>query len=256
MSTLTQTSTKHKVLTRPWLIGELLIVLALIKGYDYVRSLEAVRRLPALHNAQDLVAIERTLHLHFELAANRWLALHDSLSVLMSYYYEYAHASVTICVLVCCYVWRPNAYRPARNALIITNCVGMVIFVVLPVMPPRLLPHSHFIDSVALAGFGSTHGGPVAADQYGAMPSLHLAWATWTAVMLWVMVRHRVLRVLAVIYPTVTAIVVLLTANHYLLDVFAGVLLALAAVALTGVTAYAGRPVWWQPVKAPETAYR
>ena len=62
--------------------------------------------------------------------------------------------------------------------LVWINGLGMAVFLVLPVMPPRLLPGTSYLDQVAAAGFGSDHGGPVTADQYAAMPSLHIAWAT------------------------------------------------------------------------------
>jgi hypothetical protein len=60
-------------------------------------------------------------------------------------------------------------------------------------------------------------------NQYAAMPSLHCGWALWCGVMLW---RHggtRLTKVVGVAYPLLTAIVVMGTANHYLLDAVAGV---------------------------------
>lgn len=61
------------------------------------------------------------------------------------------------------------------------------------------------------------------ANQFAAMPSLHLAWAAWCAATVFALTRHRWLRILAVCYPVLTAVVVLGTANHYLLDGLAGV---------------------------------
>jgi hypothetical protein len=60
-------------------------------------------------------------------------------------------------------------------------------------------------------------------NQYAAMPSLHVGWALWCGVTLW---RHggtRAAKVLGVLYPLGTALVVMGTANHYLLDAVAGV---------------------------------
>ena len=86
------------------------------------------------------------------------------------------------------------------------------------VAPPRLLPGAGFVDSVAAAGFGSSHG-VSHADLYGALPSLHLAWATWVAVTGLTLTRRRLPRLLLAAYPILTAIVVIGTANHYVLDV-------------------------------------
>ncbi len=166
---------------RPALLGELIVVVVLVKVYDQVRRLEVARARPALHNANDVLAIERWLHLDLELAGNRWLIGHHTLLLIASWWYQLAHLTVTLVVLGWCYLRRPDAYRGARNALVLTNVIGLVVFYLYPVMPPRLLPGAGYVDAVAAAGFGSSHAGPVPADQYAAMPSLHLAWAVWTA---------------------------------------------------------------------------
>jgi membrane-associated phospholipid phosphatase len=137
-------------------------------------------------------------------------------------------------VLTCCYLWFPQFYRAARNSLVLTNVVGMTVFVLLPVMPPRLLPEGGFIDSVADAGFGHNHGGPIEPAQFAAMPSLHLAWATWVAVVAFFMLRGKPYRVLVFIYPVLTTVAVVSTANHYVMDAVAGAALAVSALAVCG----------------------
>jgi hypothetical protein len=220
---------------RPHLIGELLIVLVLIKVYDYVRSLASVRGGPALQHGWDVLSIERVLRLNLEDEGNHWLTDHDALSLVAAYWYQFAHISVTLTVLAWCYISSPTLYRRARNALVATNLVGMTVFFFLPVMPPRLLPGAGYIDSVAEAGFGSSHGGPVEADQYAAMPSLHLAWAVWTSLVAVALLRRYRGRLGSHLYPAVTAVVVVVTANHYVLDVVAGVVVALATTWATGL---------------------
>ena len=215
---------------RPALLGELIVVVVLVKVYDRVRQLEAARARPALHNAYDVLAIERWLHLDLELAGNRWLVGHHTLLLITSWWYQLAHLTVTLVVLGLCYLRLPDAYRGARNALVVTNVVGLVVFYLYPVMPPRLLPGAGYVDAVAAAGFGSSHTGPVPADQYAAMPSLHLAWAVWTAsVGMLLLAPHRT-RLLWLLYPVLTATAVVVTANHYVLDVVAGVAVAVVAL--------------------------
>jgi membrane-associated phospholipid phosphatase len=216
---------------RPPLIGELVIIVVLVKVYDLVRSLEAERRGPALRNAHAVVDIERWLHIDVERATTHWLAAHQTLSLIASWWYQLAHITVTLTVLGWCYLRRPEAYRQARNALALTNVAGLVVFVVLPVMPPRLLPGGGYVDAVASAGFGSAHTtGPVPADQYAAMPSLHLAWATWTAAVAVTLLAGRRWRLVCFAYPTMMAVVVVVTGNHYVLDVAAGVAVAVLAL--------------------------
>ncbi len=217
---------------RPHLLGELLIVVLLVKVYDMIRSLAAVREAPAHRHGAEVLSIERLLHLDWELAANRWLTDHPPLAIAAVYWYQFAHIGVALAVLVWCYVAGPQLYRPMRNALVITNVTGMTVFYLLPVMPPRLMPGGGYVDTIAAAGFSLDHGGQVPADQYAAMPSLHLAWAVWSACVAAALLSGRRGRALCFLYPTVTGVVVVVTANHWVLDVVAGVAVGLTAVAL------------------------
>ena len=215
---------------RPHVLGEVLIVVLLVKVYDLIRSLAAVRAAPAQRHGGEVLSIERFLHLDWELAGNRWLTDHPPFATAAVYWYQFAHIGVTLAVLVWCYTADPDLYRPMRNALVVTNLVGMTVFFLLPVMPPRLLPGAGYIDSVADAGFGANHGGPVPADQYAAMPSLHLAWAVWTAYVAAALLAGRRGRALCHLYAVTTAVVVVVTANHFVLDVVAGVIVGLGAI--------------------------
>jgi hypothetical protein len=220
--------------------------LILLKVYDYIRSMAAVREAPARRHGWDVLHIEQDLHIDWELGGNRWLTAHHAFEVFSAYWYQYAHITFAMAALLWCYVSGPQLYRRARNAVVITNLVGMTVFTFLPVMPPRLLPGTSYVDSVFKVGLGEGPGGPVEADQFAAMPSLHLAWATWTALVVTALLmakfpgRKRWL--VTLIYPGITATVVVTTANHYVLDVVAGVFVALAAIWVTGPR----RP--WAPV--------
>jgi len=227
---------RQRALTRarPRLLGELVIICALVVADDRVRSLATVRSAVADSHGWAILDMESVLHLRIERALNSWLTQQGFIRVMAIDYYQYLHVSVTLAVLVVCYVRRPAAYRPARNALVLTNVVGLAVFAVYPVAPPRLLPGAGFVDSVAAAGFGSSHG-VSHADLYGALPSLHLAWATWVAVTGLTLTRRRLPRLLLAAYPILTAIVVIGTANHYVLDVASGALLGIAAAWVSGL---------------------
>lgn len=222
---------------RPYALGEIAIVVLLVRVYDVIKEAADQKLSVGLRDAGHVRALESRLHLGWELPVNRWVSHHHVLSLLSSYCYQFAHEAVTLGVLAACWWLRPYAYRAARNTLVGINVVGLTVFALYPVAPPRLLPHAGFVDSVADAGFGRTHGGTVSADQFAAMPSLHLAWATWTAVVLYRWVRPPWARALCVAYPVWMTFVVVGTANHYLLDVVAGVVVAagclLASKALT-----------------------
>jgi membrane-associated phospholipid phosphatase len=239
---------------RPRLIGELVVVAVLLRVYDLIKSLADRKAAEGLHNAGRVRALERTLHLDWERSLNRFTTHHHVLDLICVYWYQFAHETITITVLALCWWFRPHAYRSARNALVAINVVGLTVFALFPVAPPRLLPGAGFVDSVAAAGFGTSHGGPVMADQFAAMPSLHLAWATWTAVLLYRWTRRPLLRALCVLYPMWMVVVVVGTANHYVLDAIAGVATAALCIAATGMAGPRAAAVRDRPVALEQPA--
>lgn len=220
------------------LAGELLVLAALLVGYDWVRRLASVQERLAVAHGLTILHAENGVDLHLERISNAWLTTHHVLSQLAAGYYQYTHVTAALIVLAAAWIWRPDAYPRARNALVLTNVVALVVFAVYPTAPPRLLPTAGYIDSVARV-FG-TAGAPIP-DQYAALPSLHLAWATWVAVVGGMLVRRRALRWLLWLYPLTTGLVVVATANHYLVDVGTGVAVGLAATWVTGALTVGGR---------------
>jgi hypothetical protein len=202
---------------------ELLVIAWLAFVYDAINNLAPVRMHLAIVHAQGVLSLERALHLDPELTLDRWLAGHHTLGVLLSYYYDNAHFIVTFGLLGWLWWKRADIYRPLRNALVLVNVIGFTVFWLYPVAPPRML--AGFTDVVAASGaFGSWHTGSLAsqANQYAAMPSLHIAWAVWCTLAIWQITRRPWARVLAVLYPCVTAVAVLATGNHFLLDLVGG----------------------------------
>lgn len=227
----------------PWWV-EVGVIVWLLWVYDAITNFAPLRLDVALSHARGVLSLERTLHLDPELSLDRWLAGHHTLGLLLSDYYDNAHFIVTLGVLG--YLWwkRADIYRPLRNALVLVNVLAFIVFWCYPVAPPRML--DGFTDVVASTGaFGSWHSGALAsqANQLAAMPSLHMAWAAWCALALWQISTRSWVRVLAVLYPCMTALAVLSTGNHFLFDVLAG-LLTLAASVLIVRVATAGWDAW------------
>jgi hypothetical protein len=83
------------------------------------------------------------------------------------------------------------------------------------------------------------HGPGRLVNLYAAMASLHVAWATWSAVAVITATRSR-WRHLAWLYPAATVLVVLASANHFLLDAAGG--LAVLGLGLLGTAGKQRRP--------------
>lgn len=220
--------------TRWW--AEALTIAWLCWVYDAITNLAPLRARAALAHGQGVLDLERSLQIDPERALDRWVAAHHTLGVLLSYYYDNAHFVVTLGLLGFLWWRRADVYRQLRNALVAANVIAFAVFWLYPVAPPRMLPG--FVDVVAASHtLGSWHTGSLAsaANQYAAMPSLHIAWAVWCTIAVWRICARAWARALAVLYPFVTAFAVLSTGNHYVLDVLGGLATIACAAALASL---------------------
>ena len=162
---------------------------------------------------------------------------HPLLDHAMSVYYALLHLTVPVTVLVWLWWRRPERYARARTTLFALTVGGLLIFWMFPVAPPRLVtPEAiNALGTPAIAALDGTGGvsGAVSSmvNPYAAFPSLHVAWAAWCAWAVWANVRSP-RRWAAWLYPLGTIIVVVGTANHYVIDVLGGLFLLLLAVLL------------------------
>ncbi|MDQ6613426.1 MAG: phosphatase PAP2 family protein [Actinomycetota bacterium] len=230
---------------------EVLVVVWLCWLYDAISNLSPLRLHAAMAHATSILHFENVWHLNPELSLNTWAAAHRAIALPMADFYDTAHFVVTLGVVAWLWWRHPGLYRPLRNSLVFINVIGFLVFWAYPLAPPRMMYASGFIDVVAVThAWGSWRTSAVAsqANELAAMPSLHVAWACWTSVALWHILGHRRWRILALAYPVMTALVVMATANHFLLDVVAGVATVAAAsgvAALCGATRNLGRPSRW-----------
>jgi hypothetical protein len=217
--------------SRPLLVGELVLVAFLLFGYDRIASVVNARESAAMRHGWALWRLEHVLHIAVELPLNGLVAAHRMLGQGMALYYDFAHGIVTFGVLASLYVFRAQLYRPARNALMLINGVALVVFVLLPVAPPRLLSGAGFVDVVVASHtVGSWEAGNSSlsqhVDRFASVPSLHVAWSVWVLRCVLASSSSRVLRLLASGHVVLTTGLVIVTGNHYIVDVLAGAALA------------------------------
>ena len=207
---------------RHWWV-EMGFVLALYVCYELSRKAVPSDPTAAMHHAQDVMSLESALHLNIERTVNAWLQSHDWLAALSGYYYETFHFVVVISTLIWLYLKRPALYRRARTILILASFGAILVFWFFPVAPPRLA-ESGLTDIVVNHNiFGAAHGaGYGHVNLYAAVPSLHVGWAVWAAIVLMRAEPQWRFRWALLLYPAMTTFVVIGTANHYVLDAVAG----------------------------------
>jgi len=225
---------------------EIMILLAVYYLYTGTRGFAEGSVDQANRTGERLVRWQAAIGLDIELGLNHWLQTVPPLAIACCYYYATLHFIVTPAVIIWMNRRHPRSYSRARWTLAFTTLLCLVGFFLFPTAPPRLLPGAGYIDTMAhFSNWGwwsadasaAPHGLDKVANLYAAMPSLHCAWALWCGVLIARNARWRWLRVLGVLYPAATAFVVMATANHYILDAFAGwAVLGVSALAATALT--------------------
>jgi hypothetical protein len=141
---------------------------------------------------------------------------------------------MTAAALVWLFIFRPSYYVWARRALLFATGAALLIYLLFPVAPPRMLSSLGFVDTGRLYGqsvYGPTDGRSLT-NQFAAMPSLHVGWAVLIATVCIVAFSSR-WRWLWVAHPVCTLLVVVSTGNHYWLDGLAGAALVCTTMLLT-----------------------
>ncbi|WP_281894345.1 phosphatase PAP2 family protein [Phytohabitans aurantiacus] len=217
---------------RPRPVRELLLVAVLFLAYKLGRLAVAGDLSSAYANAVHVWDLERALRLPSEAALQRLVIGDDGVVRAANLYYACVHFPATAAVLLWTYLRRPALYRWARTTLALLTAAAFLVQVLVPLSPPRFLSLTGMVDTGHAVGptvYGSSTD--AFANQYAAMPSLHVGWAAAVAIVLIVATRSR-WRWLWLLHPLLTLAVVVVTANHYWLDgIVALALLALACAA-------------------------
>ncbi|MEU8693326.1 bifunctional glycosyltransferase 87/phosphatase PAP2 family protein [Streptomyces sp. NPDC048665] len=233
----------RRVLTRPNLLLELLLIRVVYAAYSQVRlaatgGTVSGGRARAEHHGHIVLDIERFLHIDIEHGVNHTVAKIEWLRDFFSFYYESFHFVFPLTVLAVLYWRRPVDYRWARASLGFATFLALIGFWFFPLAPPRLMPHLGIIDTVHGAqDFSKPDYGALTAltNQYAAMPSLHFGWALWCGVVIAVIAPKRWMKVLGLLHPLLTVSAIIATGNHWVLDAIGGAVVVGAGFGLSYV---------------------
>lgn len=202
---------------------------ALWTSYAAVRQITGDTRQVALDNAARLLDIEAALGIDVEAVLQSAIG-EEGLFVAANAYYL-LHFPLTFAVVALAFLrHRTTVYPLLRDALIGSTAVALFLHLLIPMAPPRMLPG--FVDAGAVFGPDPySMAGSESANQFAALPSLHVAWAVLVGVAVWNVSRHRSVRSLAILHPIITTAVVIVTGHHFVIDVAIGATLAVGFVA-------------------------
>jgi membrane-associated phospholipid phosphatase len=217
-------------------------------AYRLVRGLVEGHANAAFAHASDLISIERTMHVFVEPSIQAWASGSHVVMVLASWLYVNAQTSVTFGALLFLYLRHNRSFYFVRNMFMIAMAIALVAYTVFPTAPPRFLPEWGFIDSVSdFTGVRVNHASASMSalfNPYAAVPSMHVAFALMVGWPLARLTRRRVVKAVWLLYPFLMAFVIVVTANHFIVDALLGALTAGASAYGASWLARARPNVW------------
>ncbi|MHB8241211.1 MAG: phosphatase PAP2 family protein [Solirubrobacteraceae bacterium] len=221
-------SLQARVLPHGWLdaLRQVSLFAAAYVAYRIVRGMVEGNANAAFAHARDLISLERGMHLFVEPSIQAWASGSHVLMVGASWLYVNAQTSVTIGALLYLYMRHNRNFYFVRNMFMIAMAIALVGYTIFPTAPPRFMPEWGFIDSVSdFTGVHVSHQSTMATalfNPYAAVPSMHVAFALMIG---WPLARlspRRIVKVLWMLYPLLMAFVIVVTANHFIVDALLG----------------------------------
>lgn len=201
--------------------------------YFVGRVLVQGSRETAMNNAERLLSVEARLGIDIESALQTWVLEHSLVESLVNLSYVWLHWPLLLVAFWFVHRWSPDAYRRYRNAVFVSGAVGLILFAIFPMAPPRFMPG--FVGTVSDAA--RLHYLPYPLEwtnRYAAFPSYHVGWTLVACLAVRSTLSSLLARRLVLVPAVLVAFAVVATANHYVIDAVVGGVLALAPYVALG----------------------
>jgi hypothetical protein len=209
---------------------ELLILLGAYGAYSLVKGLAGGSLELGIANAGRIADLERQLGVYIEPGMQRYFTEHSLGMPFWNGLYVASQVIVLPLTFVLVFRYARRAYPFLRNTFFIAWTAGLVWYALQPVAPPRLAGFG-FTDTVSSQTFLDLDSPFIRAfyNPVAAMPSLHVGVAPIVGWALWRLTPWVWSRALGIAYPLLVATAVVVTGNHFVLDVAGGLIVVLPA---------------------------
>ncbi len=212
-------------------VYEIALVAVAFLLYFIVRGSVVDRDQEAQSNAADIIDLQRTLGFFWEQDINAAILDSSFLIQLFDGIYFWMDFPLIVAIGLWMYFFgHRHQYTVARDALLASGAIALVIYNLYPVAPPRLLPPEFgFVDTLREYNHLAYQAQSTEffVNPYAAVPSLHVGWALLVGGVLFWTTKNPLIRALAVFLPIGQFAAILFTANHYIIDAMAGAVVAL-----------------------------
>jgi PAP2 superfamily len=257
VATLHQLPSLRSVVSTPRRgVVEVATLAGLYGVYEVARGQGHATVTAARGHADDIVALERHLHLFGERSVQRAAHFVPALPATLGLAYILLHFLGTAAFLVWLHRSHRERFPLVRNTLVAATGVALAIYILYPVAPPRLAGLG-FVDTVshsAKVNLSSNLLGSLY-NPFAAVPSLHFGYSLLVGMTVVLVARNRIARVLGSIYPAVMLLVIVGTGNHFFFDAAGGaVAVGLGFLVASWVETPARRGRRWQAVRESAAA--
>jgi hypothetical protein len=223
---------KASAITSSFAVREIALVVFGYFAYFLVRGFTEGSHEQAVANSHSVVDFEKSAGVFWEPAIQERIVDNQWIVTLANWMYIWGHWPLIAIVGSWLLLKHRESFTLFRAAFFISGAIGVAVFVMFPVAPPRLAEIG-LVDTVTQHSNAYRFLQPKAfTNQYAAVPSLHFGWDLLIGIALITNAKHTAIRIFGAIVPMLMFAAIVLTANHYIIDAVAG-----GAVALTGLGA-------------------
>jgi hypothetical protein len=233
-----------------------MLFVAAYAAYCAARWAFAGNRTVAIDNARWVLELERSVGVAIETSVHA--ALGSGVAAwLLSNVYMAAQLVVLPGALVWVYRRSLPVYRVLRTTVLASWLLALPIYAIFPVAPPRLAGLG-LIDTVSQQVIvGLTGRSTIFYNEFAAVPSLHVGFAFALGIAVAIAARSAIGRAAALLWGPVVSLAVVATANHFVLDIAAGLLVTAAGFGLATTIAHRRpRPRAWRPPRPADGVRR
>lgn len=238
-------------------VAEFGIVGGCLLIYFLIRANVVDEPTSAFRHAEDIIGLEKRLGIFWEPSWQNVIRHHSLQVQWWNFVYFWWHAPVIAAVAFWLFFRHRATYSLIRNAFLVSCLIGLVMYALYPVTPPRLMTPGGYAEyhvqppqgdaTPPNYGFEDTlkdHSAPdyqaeslkLFVNPFAAMPSLHFGWSFLIAVAMALGWRNWFGKLAGVVMTVSMFFAVVLTANHFILDTVVG--LAVCLIGLLAAVAY------------------
>jgi hypothetical protein len=185
----------------------------------------------AMTHARFLLDLEIAAGLDWERGLQQFSLDRPVLVTACNWVYSWTYWPVVTATFLYTWLYRRTLYYQYRNAMLFSGAVGLLIFALYPVAPPRFLPG--YVDTVDTGERTQFVAHPsFLINDVAALPSFHVGWVALASVVLAASVATTWAQWLCAVPPASMAVAVVITGNHFVVDIVAGIAIALGGLAV------------------------